>query len=101
MCDFLQFFAECDDVDAWMLDVLRLVSSEDVGRDEASVQALIKKHDDVTDDLNNFTKQIEILHSEAGQLAEPVGGFLNNFLSMAKLFSISTCSWVFRCGSKF
>lgn len=27
-----------------MLDALRLVSSEDVGRDEANVQSLLKKH---------------------------------------------------------
>ena len=40
----LQFFADADDVDTWMLDTLRLVSSEDVGQDEASVQSLIKKH---------------------------------------------------------
>lgn len=39
-----QFFADADDVDTWMLDTLRLVSSEDVGKDEASVQSLIKKH---------------------------------------------------------
>ena len=29
-----QLFADADDVDTWMLDTLRLVSSEDVGRDE-------------------------------------------------------------------
>jgi hypothetical protein len=27
-----------------MLDMLRLVSSEDIGHDEASVQSLVKKH---------------------------------------------------------
>ncbi|VDI16204.1 spectrin beta, partial [Mytilus galloprovincialis] len=42
--DFYQFFADADDVDAWMMDTLRLVSSEDVGKDEASVQSLLKKH---------------------------------------------------------
>jgi len=40
----LQFFSDADDVDTWMLDMLRLVSSEDVGHDEASVQSLVKKH---------------------------------------------------------
>ena len=43
-CNLWQFFADADDVDTWMLDTLRLVSSEDVGRDEASVQSLLKKH---------------------------------------------------------
>jgi hypothetical protein len=41
---FLQFFADADDVDAWMMDTYRLVSSEDVGKDEDSVQSLLKKH---------------------------------------------------------
>ena len=40
----MQFFADADDVDTWMLDTLRLVSSEDVGRDEPSVESLLKKH---------------------------------------------------------
>ena len=39
-----QFFADADDVDAWLLDTLRIVSSKDVGKDEASVQSLLKKH---------------------------------------------------------
>ena len=39
-----QFFADADDVDTWMLDTLRLVSSEDVGHDQASVESLLKKH---------------------------------------------------------
>jgi spectrin beta len=42
--DFYQFFADADDVDTWMHDTLRLVSSEDVGHDESSVQSLLKKH---------------------------------------------------------
>jgi len=40
----VKFFSDADDVDTWMLDMLRLVSSEDVGHDEASVQSLVKKH---------------------------------------------------------
>ena len=35
----VQFFPDADDVDTSMLDMLRLVSSEDVGHDEASVQS--------------------------------------------------------------
>lgn len=42
--DFYQFFADADDVDHWMVDTLRLVSSDDVGRDEANAQSLLKKH---------------------------------------------------------
>lgn len=45
MVDFVvQFFADADDVDAWLVDTLRIVSSKDVGKDEAGVQSLLKKH---------------------------------------------------------
>ncbi|XP_038104592.1 spectrin beta chain [Culex quinquefasciatus] len=46
--DFFQLFADADDIDNWMLDAMRLVSSEDVGRDGANVQSLLK---DVADKL--------------------------------------------------
>ncbi|XP_076312784.1 spectrin beta chain-like isoform X3 [Tachypleus tridentatus] len=68
--DYHQFFADADDVDTWMLDSLRLVSSEDVGRDEANVQSLLKKHKDVTDELKNFSNTIDMLHEQANNLGE-------------------------------
>ncbi|XP_070577536.1 spectrin beta chain, non-erythrocytic 1-like isoform X2 [Ptychodera flava] len=63
-----QFFADADDVDTWMLDTLRLVSSEDCGRDEASVQSLLKKHKDVADELGNYSTVIDSLHEQASHL---------------------------------
>lgn len=68
--DLHQFFTEADDVDTWMLDVLRLVSSEDTGRDEATVQSLLKKHKDVTDEVKNYASTIEALHQQASELNE-------------------------------
>ncbi|XP_055939314.1 spectrin beta chain-like isoform X2 [Argiope bruennichi] len=68
--DYHQFFADADDVDTWMLDTLRLVSSEDVGRDEANVQSLLKKHKDVTDELKNYANTIDALHAQASALGE-------------------------------
>ncbi|XP_060584243.1 spectrin beta chain-like isoform X5 [Ruditapes philippinarum] len=68
--DFYQFFADADDIDTWMHDTLRLVSSDDVGRDEASVQSLLKKHKDVTDELKNYQSVIEALHEQAANLGE-------------------------------
>ena len=53
-----------------MLDVLRLVSSEDVGRDEANVQPLLKKHKDVTEELKNYVSTIDALKEQAGELGE-------------------------------
>ncbi|XP_076360233.1 spectrin beta chain-like isoform X3 [Tachypleus tridentatus] len=65
-----QFFADADDIDTWMLDTLRLVSSEDIGRDEANVQSLLKKHKDVTEDLKNFTNTVDTLHQQASNLGD-------------------------------
>ncbi|XP_042895897.1 spectrin beta chain [Parasteatoda tepidariorum] len=68
--DYHQFFADADDVDTWMLDALRLVSSEDVGCDEANVQSLLKKHKDVTDELKNYANTIDALHTQASGLGD-------------------------------
>lgn len=53
-----------------MLDTLRIVSSEDVGRDEANVESLLKKHKDVMNELKNYSQVIDALHQQASQLAE-------------------------------
>lgn len=42
----------------------RLVSSEDVGRDEAQVQSMLKKHKDVTDELKNYANVIQQLKQQ-------------------------------------
>lgn len=55
-----------------MLDTLRLVSSEDVGRDEGNAQSLLKKHRDITDELKNYASTIEQLHQQADQLGPDV-----------------------------
>ncbi|XP_059173308.1 spectrin beta chain-like isoform X3 [Physella acuta] len=68
--DFYQFFADADDVDTWLMDTLRIVSSEDVGKDEASVQSLLKKHKEVTEELKTYQSVIKGLHNQAANLGE-------------------------------
>ena len=101
----MQFFADADDVDAWMIDTLRLVSSEDVGKDEASVQSLIKKHKEVTDELKNYESTIAALHEQAANLGEQVSFsyFPVHFLKMCqkpngkKLKYTCMVSWICVC----
>ncbi|XP_050344038.1 spectrin beta chain isoform X6 [Nymphalis io] len=64
-----QLFADADDIDNWMLDTLRLVSSEDTGVDEAQVQSLLKKHKDVTDELKHYANVIQQLKQQASELS--------------------------------
>ncbi|XP_067941733.1 spectrin beta chain-like isoform X2 [Watersipora subatra] len=68
--DFYQFFADADDVDHWMVDTLRLVSSDDVGRDEANAKSLLKKHKDICDELKSYASVIQGLEEQASQLGE-------------------------------
>ena len=73
---FVQFLADADDVDTWILDKLRLISSEDFGKDEASVQSLLKKHQDFSDELENYSTIIQALHEQAASLGEGVQALL-------------------------
>uniref|UniRef100_A0AC34GJW8 Uncharacterized protein n=1 Tax=Panagrolaimus sp. ES5 TaxID=591445 RepID=A0AC34GJW8_9BILA len=68
--DYYQFFTDADEVDARLVDTLRVISSEDVGRDESSTEALLRKHDGVNEELVHFEKQLETLQSTIEQLPE-------------------------------
>ena len=68
--DYHQFFTDADDVDNWMLDILELVSSDDIGKDESNVQTLLKEHKEVTDELRNYLATINALRKQAGALGE-------------------------------
>uniref|UniRef100_A0A915M9S2 Calponin-homology (CH) domain-containing protein n=1 Tax=Meloidogyne javanica TaxID=6303 RepID=A0A915M9S2_MELJA len=69
--EYYQFFHDADDVDAYLLDTMRVVSTDDVGHDEQSVQALLKKHDGVSEELERFGRHIAQLEAQAQQLPEP------------------------------
>ncbi|XP_036056872.1 spectrin beta chain, non-erythrocytic 1 isoform X3 [Onychomys torridus] len=65
-----QFQADADDIDAWMLDILKIVSSNDVGHDEYSTQSLVKKHKDVAEEITNYRPTIDTLHEQATALPQ-------------------------------
>ncbi|XP_039388638.1 spectrin beta chain, non-erythrocytic 1 isoform X3 [Mauremys reevesii] len=65
-----QFQADADDIDAWMLDILKIVSSSDVGHDEYSTQSLVKKHKDVAEEIANYRPTIDSLHEQAKALPQ-------------------------------
>uniref|UniRef100_A0A4W3HB20 Spectrin beta chain n=1 Tax=Callorhinchus milii TaxID=7868 RepID=A0A4W3HB20_CALMI len=65
-----QFKADGDDIDVWMIDVLRIVSSNDVGHDEYSTQALVKKHKDVGEEISSYRQIIDALREQGQSLPE-------------------------------
>lgn len=68
--NFYQFFADAEDVETWITDTFRVVSSEDVGHDEASVQSLVKKHKNIMEEVTNYGDVIQQLHEQASELGE-------------------------------
>jgi len=109
--EYHQFFTDADDADAWMQDTLKLVSSKDVGVDEANAQSLLKKHGEATDELKNHATAIETLQGQLNdqdrdnpliqkrlvamneryqnlnELAKNRKNILNDAISLYKLFS--------------
>uniref|UniRef100_A0A6Q2X602 Spectrin beta chain n=1 Tax=Esox lucius TaxID=8010 RepID=A0A6Q2X602_ESOLU len=73
-CNLHQFQADADDIDTWMLDVLRIVSSADVGHDEFSTQALVKKHKDVAEEIASYRPVIDALHEQSKTLPREQAG---------------------------
>ncbi|XP_062864868.1 spectrin beta chain, non-erythrocytic 1-like isoform X1 [Trichomycterus rosablanca] len=69
-CSLHQFQADADDVDAWMLDALRIASSADVGHDEFSARALVKKHKDVAEEMDGCRPVLDALREQADALPE-------------------------------
>uniref|UniRef100_A0A4W6DZI9 Spectrin beta chain n=1 Tax=Lates calcarifer TaxID=8187 RepID=A0A4W6DZI9_LATCA len=63
-----QFQADADDVDAWTLDALRIVSSGETGHDEFSTQALVRKHKDAAAEVASYRPVIDSLHEQASSL---------------------------------
>lgn len=63
-----QFQADADDVDTWMLDALRIVSSGETGHDEFSTQALVRKHKDAAAEVSSYRPVIDSLHEQASSL---------------------------------
>lgn len=68
--EYFLFFNQADEVDGYLLDTLRVVSSDDVGRDEESAAALLKKHEGVKEELETFGKHIVQLQSHVETLPE-------------------------------
>lgn len=59
---FYQFQVDVDDIDVWMLDIFKIVFSNDVGYDEYFIQFLVKKYKDVVEEIVNYRFIIDTLY---------------------------------------
>uniref|UniRef100_A0A8C1FJ13 Spectrin beta chain n=1 Tax=Cyprinus carpio carpio TaxID=630221 RepID=A0A8C1FJ13_CYPCA len=67
---FHQFQTDGNDMEAWILETLRQVSSQEVGHDEFSTQTLARKQREVEEEIQSHRPLIDSLHEQASALPE-------------------------------
>uniref|UniRef100_A0A8C1X795 Spectrin beta chain n=1 Tax=Cyprinus carpio TaxID=7962 RepID=A0A8C1X795_CYPCA len=67
---FHQFQTDGNDMEAWILETLRQVSSQEVGHDEFSTQTLARKQREVEEEIQSHRPLIDSLHEQASTLPE-------------------------------
>uniref|UniRef100_A0A8C7UXK1 Spectrin beta chain n=1 Tax=Oncorhynchus mykiss TaxID=8022 RepID=A0A8C7UXK1_ONCMY len=60
-----QFQTDANDMEAWILETLRQVSSQEVGHDEFSTQTLARKQREVEEEIQSHRTLIDSLHEQA------------------------------------
>lgn len=60
-----QFQTDANDMEAWIMETLRQVSSQEVGHDEFSTQTLARKQREVEEEIHSHRPVIDSLHEQA------------------------------------
>ncbi|KAJ8276560.1 hypothetical protein COCON_G00083120 [Conger conger] len=60
-----QFQTDANDMEAWIMETLRRVSSQEVGHDEFSTQTLARKQREVEEEIQSHRSLIDSLHEQA------------------------------------
>ncbi|XP_076848937.1 LOW QUALITY PROTEIN: spectrin family protein [Brachyhypopomus gauderio] len=63
-----QFQTDANDMEVWLLETLRQVSSQEVGHDEFSTQTLARKQREVEEEIQSHRSLIDSLHEQAESL---------------------------------
>ncbi|XP_064369425.1 spectrin beta chain, erythrocytic isoform X2 [Dromaius novaehollandiae] len=118
---FFQFQVDADELKTWLQDAQRLAGSEELGHDESSTQALVKKHQELLEEmasaeqlLSSLGQQVEdfptelcadpeaqsrltalrALYSEVASLAELRRRKLRDSLDLYTIFSETDACWL-------
>lgn len=87
---FFQFQVDADDLKAWLQDAHRLVSSDEVGHDESSTQALVRKHRDLLDEVADNKRVMDGLSQQAQSFPAELQGapeFQNRLQAIQALYA--------------
>lgn len=65
-----QFQTDANDMEAWIMETFRQVSSQEVGHDEFSTQTLARKQREIDEEIQSHRPLIDSLHEQAQALPE-------------------------------
>lgn len=65
-----QFQTDANDMEAWIMETLRQVSSQEVGHDEFSTQTLARKQREIEEEIQSHRPLIDSLHEQAQALPQ-------------------------------
>lgn len=68
--EFFQLMADCDDADVWLADQQRNAGNEDVGLKMATTESLLKNHQELMHNLDNYQHLISQLHQQAAKVSD-------------------------------
>ncbi|KAM4546327.1 spectrin family protein isoform 2-T2 [Fundulus diaphanus] len=70
-----QFQTDASDMEAWIMETLRQVSSQEVGHDEFSTQTLARKQREIEEEIQSHRPLIDSLHEQAQALPQAYVNF--------------------------
>lgn len=65
-----QFQTDANDMEAWIMETLRQVSSQEVGHDEFSTQTLARKQREIEEEIQSHHPLIDSLHEQVQALPQ-------------------------------
>lgn len=65
-----QFQTDASDMEAWIMETFRQVSSQEVGHDEFSTQTLARKQREIEEEIQSHRPLIDSLHEQAQALPQ-------------------------------
>lgn len=75
-----QFQTDANDMEAWIMETFRQVSSQEVGHDEFSTQTLARKQREIEEEIKSHRPLIDSLHEQAQALPQAYVNFPEVFV---------------------
>lgn len=86
-----QFQTDANDMEAWIMETFRQVSSQEVGHDEFSTQTLARKQREIEEEIQSHRPLIDSLHEQVQALPQAYVQFPQVCVLCFHTSSVMTC----------